>query len=234
MRLSLRSPGPSLQRVLLAAVALALPAYSFACSDDDTGATPSPTPTTTSTVDGSTSTPDAGPPADDACSAIASACHPYDLGAGKQHDCHELAEGDDPSKCAGERTACLAACSAAVGTLETKIQFAAFVGTQPFACGTKYPSVGANASPGEPLDLRFYVTDVKLINEAGQDVPVTLTADGAFQSPTVALVDLEDKKGACDNGTTETNNSLRGTVPFGKYKGIAFTIGCLLYTSRCV
>ena len=54
---------------------------------------------------------------------------------------------------------------------------------------------------------------------------MAVTPDGAFQSADVALVDFENKTGACDNGTAQTNKVIRGKVPFGKYKGVAFTIG---------
>lgn len=213
-------------RLLLSSLlALGLPLYAFACTDSDPPAATS----ATSTPEGGASPPpssgDSGP-SGGSCSDIASACHPYDLGPGKQHDCHELAE--DPaqaSRCAAESTACLAACSPANGPLDVTIKFGAFVGTEPFACGTKYDGLGAEASRAEPIDLRFYVMDLKLIDDAGNDAPVSLVADGAFQNEHVALLDFEDKSGACDNGTTQKNDVVRGKVPFGRYRGLAFTVG---------
>ena len=199
----------------------------FACSDPDTEVSPSggstPDAGNSPSTDGAAE-PDA--PITGACSEIASACHPYDLGTGKPHDCHELSHtGADESACAAERAACLAACSPSAGTLDVQIRFAGMMGAEPFECGKKYASVGAEASPAEPIDFRFYVMNVLLVDEAGNDVPVALTPDGAFQTADVALIDFEDKKGACDNGTTQTNDVLRGKVPFGKYRGLAFTIG---------
>lgn len=44
------------------------------------------------------------------CRAIASACHPYDTGAGIGHDCHELGHVGDDLKCAPKKAECLAAC----------------------------------------------------------------------------------------------------------------------------
>lgn len=199
-----------------------------ACSDPDTEAgPPQPIPDggAPPAIDGGTED-SGGPTADGACSAIASACHPYDLGAGKPHDCHELSHGDaDDAACAAEKTACLAACSAPGAPLDVAVRFAGVIGAEPFACGKKFAGVGAEGSSAEPIDFRFYVSNVFLVDESGNDVPVALTPDGAFQTADVALVDFEDKKGACDNGTTQTNDVIRGKVPFGKYRGVAFTIG---------
>jgi|GEM_PF-2527814 len=199
----------------------------FACSDPDTEVGPQQPAADAglppSSEDGGS---DSGPANGGACDEIASACHPFDLGTGKPHDCHELSHGDsDDATCAAERSACLAACSPSAGTLDVQIRFAGVMGSEPFECGKKYTNVGAEGSSAEPIDFRFYVMDVRLLDEAGSDVPVQLTPDGAFQSEDVALIDFEDKTGACDNGTAQTNDVIRGTVPFGKYRGIAFTIG---------
>lgn len=221
--------GQGVQRTVFALVAAVVPFYAFACSDSDTPVGSAPIATAardaapSSTVDAAS---DADAPSGDPCGEIASACHPYDLGAGKQHDCHELAEGPaGASKCATERAACLTACSAANGPLDAVVRFAAVVGAEPFACGSKYASLGTEASSAEPTDLRFYVTGVSLIDEAGADVPLALTPDGAFQSADVVLLDFEDGTAACDNGTAQKNDTIRGKVPFGKYKGVAFTVG---------
>src|SRR5690606_25468578 len=48
---------------------------------------------------------------------------------------------------------------------------------------------------------------------------------GLWQHENLALLDFEDKTGACANGTTPTNTSVRGTVPPGSYVGLAFDVG---------
>jgi len=51
------------------------------------------------------------------CNAITQACHKFDVGEGKIHDCHELAHGaksDEP--CAAEKVSCLALCVDEAGT----------------------------------------------------------------------------------------------------------------------
>ncbi len=51
------------------------------------------------------------------CNAITQACHKFDVGEGKLHDCHELAHGaKSDAPCAAEKTACLALCVEEAGT----------------------------------------------------------------------------------------------------------------------
>ncbi len=50
------------------------------------------------------------------CEAISEACHPFDLGQGPAHDCHELAHGaTSDATCAARKDACLKTCSPADG-----------------------------------------------------------------------------------------------------------------------
>lgn len=51
------------------------------------------------------------------CNAITQACHMFDVGEGKLHDCHELAHAatsDEP--CAAQKTSCLALCVEEAGS----------------------------------------------------------------------------------------------------------------------
>jgi uncharacterized repeat protein (TIGR04052 family) len=69
---------------------------------------------------------------------------------------------------------------------------------------------------GEPLalsDLRLYVHDVRVLTTAGDEVPLRLQADGAFQGEGVALLDFEDGAGPCRNGTPALHTALSGTLP---------------------
>lgn len=54
---------------------------------------------------------------------------------------------------------------------------------------------------------------------------VRLSQDGKWQYQTVALLDFEDKTGACANGTIEMRDHITGTVPQGNYTGLKFTLG---------
>jgi uncharacterized repeat protein (TIGR04052 family) len=46
-----------------------------------------------------------------------------------------------------------------------------------------------------------------------------------WQNPNVALIDFENRTGACVEGNPETNTTITGTVPSGTYTGIAFKTG---------
>lgn len=105
------------------------------------------------------------------------------------------------------------------------IAFAGKVGADPWSCTKTYPGLGATAVTVEPKDLRFYVHDVRLVRADDVEVPLALAVDGKWQTAEVALVDLEDGTGTCTDGTPDTNAAVKGTVPEGTYKGLAFKVG---------
>ncbi|MGG6297287.1 MbnP family copper-binding protein [Leptolyngbya sp. AN02str] len=112
----------------------------------------------------------------------------------------------------------------AAATQPVTLQFQARVGDQPFRCNQSY-MLGTPASSVTPLDFRFYVSDVALIDVNGNTVPLTLEQDGRWQYENVALLDFEDKSGGCTNGTVAMNDRIVGTVPSGNYTGLQFTVG---------
>jgi uncharacterized repeat protein (TIGR04052 family) len=105
------------------------------------------------------------------------------------------------------------------------ITFRAAVGTLPFACGQTYANQGTAGTSVTPRDFRFYVQDVRLIDAAGQEVPVTLDVRAPWQAATVALLDFENGQGSCLDGDAGTNMTITGTVPAGQYTGVAFRNG---------
>ncbi|MGQ9908709.1 MAG: MbnP family copper-binding protein [Candidatus Flexifilum sp.] len=109
---------------------------------------------------------------------------------------------------------------------DVTIRFAAMVGERPAACGMIYDGLGTAGSPVSLNDYRFYVSNVRLIDAAGAEVPVELTQDGLWQYTNVALLDFEDGSGLCGEvGTPEMNTRIVGTVPEGEYRGIVFDLG---------
>lgn len=105
------------------------------------------------------------------------------------------------------------------------IDFAAYVGDSEFVCGESYDNVGTAASTITPMDFRFYVSDVALIDSNGEAVSLELEQDGKWQYQNTVLLDFEDGTAACDNGTAETNMTIVGTVPAGDYQSLQFTMG---------
>jgi len=106
-----------------------------------------------------------------------------------------------------------------------EISFAGRLAGKPFACGAQYEGVGMKKSTVTPQDLRFFVSEVELLDASGKAVPVTLDQDGIWQYKSVALIDLEDGKGACRNGNAAMHSALTGTAPAGQYTGLRFTVG---------
>lgn len=104
------------------------------------------------------------------------------------------------------------------------IRFAAHVGEQPFDCGKTYV-LGSLSTPTRVSDFRFYVSNLHLIDQAGNRIPLDLEQDGQWQFETVALLDFEDRSGACLNGTLDTRNVVVGTAPAGDYVGLQFKLG---------
>lgn len=99
-------------------------------------------------------------------------------------------------------------------TQPVTINFAMKVGDQEAKCGATYESVGASGSPVTLNDLRFYVSNVRLVNAKGEETPVALDQDGLWQVENVALLDFEDGSATCaDTGTPDMNMSVRGVVP---------------------
>lgn len=108
------------------------------------------------------------------------------------------------------------------------LDFAAVAGNTPIDCSSALTDLGTTNASGTLKDLRFYISNVKLVKGDGSEAPLTLaTADdyNATQgSDSVTLIDLEDKTGSC-SGTAATNTRIKGTVPAGDYVGIKMTLG---------
>jgi uncharacterized repeat protein (TIGR04052 family) len=114
---------------------------------------------------------------------------------------------------------------AAPTTREIELQFEARVGSAVFDCTETYDQIGTSKVRVSMSDFRFYVYDVRLIDEADREVPLELTQDGQFQLENVALLDFENRTGSCVNGTPDTNALVKGVVPEGRFKGLRFGVG---------
>lgn len=110
------------------------------------------------------------------------------------------------------------------------IQFAALNGSTPVKCGTPLTNMGSTAVAADLKDLRFYITNLALVNDKGVAVPVKLNSNNwqlTQGSETVSLIDLEDASGSCADATHtgETNAVITGTVPAGSYVGLTASMG---------
>lgn len=107
------------------------------------------------------------------------------------------------------------------------IRFAAKVGEKPVYCGLNYTGLGTKKNTVQINDFRFFVSDVRLIDDKGKEIPVTLVEDKLWQNKDVALLDFEDGTAGCaESGTKETNNAIVIEADSDlKYTGLAFTLG---------
>ncbi|MEM9187567.1 MAG: MbnP family copper-binding protein [Myxococcota bacterium] len=105
------------------------------------------------------------------------------------------------------------------------LNFAAKVGDMDFSCGTTYSGLGTANSDAVGADFRFYVSNIRLVNSAGTEVPVTLEQDGMFQREDVALLDFEDGSADCMMGNSALRSTVVGTVAEGDYNEVRFTMG---------
>ena len=114
-------------------------------------------------------------------------------------------------------------------TQSVDIRFAAVAGTTPVACGKPIAGLGKTLKTAQLADLRFYVSEAKLLRSDGRAVSVKLAADSLYRvtrgNDRVTLIDLENGAGSCTSGTRGTNPVVRGTVPQGKYVGVQVTVG---------
>lgn len=120
---------------------------------------------------------------------------------------------------------------AAPVTKAVSIQFAAVAGSAntPVNCASPISGLGSTPTDARLADLRVYLTNVQLINDAGVAVPVTLaTNEWQYTSgaDSVALIDLENGQAGCSaEGTAAINSVITGTVPDGNYVRVKATIG---------
>lgn len=114
------------------------------------------------------------------------------------------------------------------GPKNIEIQFAAVSDGKTVTCASTLTGLGTTNATGTLADLRFYISNVKLINSAGAEVPLTLTTADSWNttkgSDAVTLIDLEDKTNNCV-GTSGNNAVIKGTVPAGTYTGVKMTLG---------
>jgi uncharacterized repeat protein (TIGR04052 family) len=124
--------------------------------------------------------------------------------------------------------AALTACGGDSGPKSVTIDFGAVAGTTPITCASSLSDLGSTNATGTLKDMRFYISNVKLVKSDGSTEALVLSTTDNFNatkgSDTVTLIDLEDATGSCA-GTTAMNSSIKGTVPAGDYVGVKMTLG---------
>lgn len=129
----------------------------------------------------------------------------------------------------------LAACSSSSSVTpeneqSVSIPFAAVAGDTAITCDANLGPVGSRNGSASVLDFKFYVHDVVLNGDDGNDYLVSLDSND-WQDRGVALLDFTDKSNAadgCDGAIKETNTDITGTVEAAdsvSFEGIRFRIG---------
>jgi len=111
------------------------------------------------------------------------------------------------------------------GDEPVSLRFAVEIGGEPFACGQSYTGIGRTEGAVAVTDFRLFVSELALIGADGQRVPVALDDDGRWQDGQVALLDFENGRDRCDNGTGPVNAQVSAQAPAGDYTGVEFVIG---------
>lgn len=114
------------------------------------------------------------------------------------------------------------------GPKNVTLDFAAVAGATPISCSSSLSGLGTTNASGTLSDMRFYISNVKLVKADGSTAPLTLTATDNYNvtkgADAVTLIDLEDNTGNC-SGTAGLNSKITGTVPAGDYVGVKMTLG---------
>ena len=104
------------------------------------------------------------------------------------------------------------------------LNFTALVNDREATCGVTHENIGAEGSTVEFQDLRFYISDVRLLTADGE-VKLELTSN-QWQHQDVALLDFEDGSARCaESGNEAMNSTVTGSAPAGEYTGLVFNMG---------
>ena len=109
----------------------------------------------------------------------------------------------------------LAACSHPSATVE--IPFEVRLNGQPVSCETSVNGISLT-------DMRFFISNLSLFGSEGQSWPGAFEPDDTWQNESVSLIDLENGRGACLNGSPETNSTIRARYSGGDIAAISFEI----------
>lgn len=124
---------------------------------------------------------------------------------------------------------CAAENSDLSGETISEIPFAAKINGETLDCGTDFSSPGKTGNEADSLrllDFRFYVHDIRFLDDEGNAVEAALAQDNLYQSAGLALLDFEDATGDCA-GTEELNTTVKLSAPVNitKYPRLEFKLG---------
>jgi uncharacterized repeat protein (TIGR04052 family) len=95
----------------------------------------------------------------------------------------------------------------------------------PFVATWQGKAIDCGSADAALTDMRFYVSNVQLVDSDGQSHDVRFATEKSWQNDAVAYIDLENGSGACQNGTAATFDHVLGVAIAGQYQGLRFTVG---------
>ena len=114
-------------------------------------------------------------------------------------------------------------------TQKVELKFVARAGSAGVTCGSPITGLGSLNTTAQLQDLRFYISNVRLVRANGSSVPLTLTGNKNYNltrgGNSTTLIDLENGKGMCTEGDKAMNAVITGTVPEGTYVGTRMYLG---------
>lgn len=111
-------------------------------------------------------------------------------------------------------------------TYSIEIPFTAVANDIEIKCGEKVSSLGMSESEVTLEDFRFYIHDVRLIDQQGVSHLVNLEQN-KWQVENVALLDFQTNQDSCSGDQKETNKSVKGEINVdpNSIQSIEFTLG---------
>jgi len=106
------------------------------------------------------------------------------------------------------------------------IVFEAQANGLPINCDTELTGLGTVGTSAALKDFRFYIHDLVLIKDTGEEIPLVLDSN-IWQTGNVALVDFQDKSDGCAGSVKPTHTEVTGTIPDDDaiYNAVKFKLG---------
>lgn len=127
-----------------------------------------------------------------------------------------------------------ASTTSTAATQDVSVQFAATVGSTVVTCASTLPNLGSSVVNAQLRDLRFYLSNVRLVSSGGTEVPITLTQNdnqsgsGVNSAVLIALTSTQDGTTVCGqatDGSAAAYTTIVGKVPPGSYVRLRATVG---------
>lgn len=106
------------------------------------------------------------------------------------------------------------------------LSFQARVSDEDAGCGATYSGLGASGNTLSIRDFRIFLSNIRLVDAAGNESPLDLDQATPWQHENVALLDFENGQGGCsETGDARLNDEVTGSSDMKSPTGLRFEIG---------